>query len=350
MKILKRKRIIIYFLSLILLGLLVWYGELILYGIEQGRGQFRILWNTKTPEKFLAQGNYSDSLKVFFKKKLDLIEEIKQFAIDSLGLRPSKSYQKIYDQENRSLLWTISASEEFALEPKEWNYGFLGSMPYKGYFDSLKAYRLVQELEEGGYDVNIYNPAAWSTLGWFNDPILSSMLYWSEGGLASLIIHEMTHATIWISGNVEYNENLADFVGDQGALLFLAQKYGKNSDIYRDYAQGDQDAEKFYAHILRGTEKLDSLYRSFRDKESIQQKRTKKNALIQKIVQKMDTIRFRNPERYQKYFEDKLPNNAYFMLFKRYRAKQNQFEQEFRQKFGSNFKKYLAYLKEKYAS
>ena len=85
-------------------------------------------------------------------------------------------------------------------------------MPYKGYFDSTKAYNLVRDLKAEGYDVNIYNPAAWSTLGWFNDPILSSMLYWSEGGLASLIIHEMTHATIWISGDVEYNENLADFM------------------------------------------------------------------------------------------------------------------------------------------
>ena len=113
-----RRRFILYSLLSLILILVIWYGELILYGIQQGRGQFTILWNTKTPEKFLEEGNYSDSLKVYFKRKLELIEEIKQFAIDSLGLKPSKSYQRIYDQENRSLLWTISACEEFAFKPK----------------------------------------------------------------------------------------------------------------------------------------------------------------------------------------------------------------------------------------
>ena len=222
-------------------------------------------------------------------------------------------------------------------------------MPYKGYFDSTKAYNLVRDLKAEGYDVNIYNPAAWSTLGWFNDPILSSMLYWSEGGLASLIIHEMTHATIWISGDVEYNENLADFIGDQGALMFLEHKYGKDTELYQNYAKSDQDAEKFYQHVLQGSQKLESLYESFTQEDKLEHKRDKKDQMIQKIVQSLDTITFKNPEKYNKYFAERLPNNAYFMLFRRYRGSQNQFEEEFEQKFEANFKKYLAYLKKKYS-
>ena len=131
--------------------------------------------------------------------------------------------------------------------------------------------------------------------------------------------------------------------------MFLEQKYGKNTELYQNYAKSDQDAEKFYQHILQGSQKLEDLYQSFTQEDQLESKRSKKNKMIREIVQSLDTITFKNPEKYNKYFEDRLPNNAYFMIFRRYRAKQNQFEEEFQQKFEANFKKYLAYLKEKYS-
>ncbi|MCU0445959.1 MAG: aminopeptidase [Microscillaceae bacterium] len=338
----------LYTVLILVLGLGIWYFELIVYGIGQGIGQMSLIWNAKTPEKFLAEGNYPDSVKVFYQKRLDLIRAIKRFAIDSLGLRASASYSQIYDQKGKPILWAVTASEPYALKAYEWSYGFLGNMPYKGYFDSTKAQKLAQELEQKGYDVNIYEPAAWSTLGWFNDPILSSMLHWSEGGLASLIIHEMTHSTIWINGNVEYNENLADFVGDYGAKLFLAAHFGKNSKQYSDFINSEPNSLRFYAHFLRGAEKLDSLYKNFGPKDSKNDKDRQKTALIRKIIEKLDTLALPNRKGYIKRFQKKLPNNAYFMNFRRYRSRQNQFEQEFKTKFNSNFKQYLTYLKEKY--
>ncbi len=341
------KKKILYGLLALFLLVFIWYFNLIIYGIRQGIGQFSILWEAKSYEKFLEEGNYPDSLKVYFKEKLDLIQEVKTFAIDSLGLEDAGSYDKVYDQAGQPILWAVTACAPFELKPKEWSYGPLGRMPYKGFFDSTLAYRLVEELEEEGLDVNIYQPSAWSTLGWFSDPILSSMLYWQEGSLASLIIHEMTHATIWISGQVEYNENLADFVGDHGALLFLENKYGKNSDPYRAYTHRDVDGNKFYEHILQGANKLDSLYSGFKN-ENHSQKQQLKEELIQNIVDDLDTVSFENPDYYQNLFKDKLPNNAYFMSFRRYRGKQNEFEKEFEEKFDANFKAYLAYLKEKY--
>ncbi len=94
-------------------------------------------------------------------------------------------------------------------------------MPYKGFFNQKLAFELKDELEKEGYDVIVRNPGGWSTLGWFTDPILSKMLNRSEGDLANLIIHEMVHSTIFVKDSVEFNENLATFIGDRGAEKFL---------------------------------------------------------------------------------------------------------------------------------
>jgi predicted aminopeptidase len=159
----------------------------------------------------------------------------------------------------------------------------------------------------------------------------------------------MTHSTVWINGNVEFNENLADFVGDYGAIRFLESKYGKNSKEYRRYVNGNQDSEKYYQHILRGAHKLDSLYQSFKPQTSKKVKEEKKWNLIKEIVAKLDTIQVANKKSFGKRVKKELPNNAFFMSFRRYRSQQNQFEKEFKEKFNSNFPKYLAYLKKKYS-
>lgn len=342
-----RKKFFYSILALFFLFIIL-YFHLLVYGIQQGIGQMNLIWNAQSFKEFLEKGEYSDSVKKVHREKLALIREIKQFAIDSLGLKASKSYTSIYDQKGKPILWAVTACQPYQLEAKEWHYGPLGKMPYKGFFDSTKTKNLVTSLKNEGYDVNVYEPAAWSTLGWFRDPILSSMLDWSEGDLASLIIHEMTHSTIWISGNVEYNENLADFVGDNGALLFLERKYGKHSDVYQKYIHKEEDTQKFYSHILKGAQRLDSLYRRFTPEDSKKEKEAKKQKLIREIMQSMQQVSFFNKDKYQNLFQKGTPNNAYFMAFLRYRSKQNDFEQEFKQRFHANFQKYLAYLKKKY--
>ncbi len=342
-----RRKIFRGFIVLLLL-LVILYFELITYGIRQGIGQGNILWNTQSPTEFLAQSEYPDSVKVYFEKKIKLIKNIKRFAVDSLGLEDNGNYERIFDQKDKPILWAVSASKPFALEPHTWNYGPLGEMPYKGYFDAALAQKLVSKLKKDSLDVNIYNPAAWSTLGWFRDPILSDMLYWSEGGLASLIIHEMTHGTIWIRGDVPYNENLADFIGDQGTKHYLTSKYGTESTEYQDFINRQIDSEKFYEHILNGAEQLDKLYQSFGTAQSNKEKTRKKQAFIQKIIQTLDTVSFAQPEYYQNAFKEEVPNNAFFMAYKRYREKQDDFTKVFQQQFKKNLRAYIEFLKNKH--
>lgn len=319
--------------------------DLVKYGVEQGKGQLHIIWNAKPVAEYLQSPTFPDSLK----EKLRLIDKVRTFAIDSLGLKDTRNYKTLYNQKGEEVMWVVMASEPFRLKAKEWEFPVIGSVPYKGFFDRQKAIRLKDELEKEGWDVNIRNPGGWSTLGWFTDPILSEMLERSEGDLANLIIHEMSHATIFVKDSIDFNENLATFIGDRGAEQFLQSVYGVGSKEYITYMNEDRDYAMFTDHMLRGAEKLDSLYQTIDEDESLEKKKELKKRMIRKIVNALDTLSLNeNGTKPSQRYEDRLPNNAYFMNFMRYQAKQDTFQEEWKEKFDGDLKAYIAYLSEKY--
>lgn len=324
--------------------LTVVYWDLLIYGIRQGKGQLNIIWNARPVEEFMEDPAFPDSLK----RKLALITEVRRFAIDSLGLKDTRNYKTLYDQKGEEIMWVVTASEPFRLKAKEWDFPVLGSVPYKGFFNKQLALDLREELVKEGWDVSIRNPGGWSTLGWFTDPILSKMLERSEGDLANLIIHEMSHATIFVKDSIDFNENLATFIGDRGAEKFLASRYGTGSKEYKLYFSEDEDYLKFADHMLRGSEKLDSLYQTMKEQQPIEEKKALKEKTIRQIVQSLDTLTLAvntNPSaRYSKI----LPNNAFFMNFRRYQAKQDMFWDEYRDVFHEDLKQYIEHLSKKY--
>lgn len=336
------KRKIGWAILLIIVSIVAIYWPLISYGVRQGIGQLQIVIKARPTTEFLQDPTFPDSLKA----KLRLIEEVRQYAIDSLGLKDTENYKKLYDQKNEEIMWVVQACEPYELKPKEWHFPIVGSVPYKGFFDKDRALQLRKELEGEGYDVSVRNPGGWSTLGWFNDPILSGMLDRSEGDLASLIIHEMVHATIFIKDNVDFNENLADFIGDTAAYHFLKHRYGLHSKPYDDYLHSDQDYRKYTKHILRGTRSLDSLYQSMKG-DSVQAKKVKKEKMITQIVNTIDTLHLYHP-RQTSSGKRRLPNNTFFMSYRLYKAKQGAFEKELNEQFGGNLRAYIIHLSEKH--
>jgi len=334
---------------LALVGLGIWQRELVHYGWMQARGQLRILWNTRSVAEVLADPAFPDSLKA----NVRLIQEIRRFAVDSIGLNPSGSYTSLYDQRGKPILWVVVAAEPYALKAKEWSFPVLGRFAYKGFFEQDRAVAEQMALRAQGYDTRLNDVSAWSTLGFLDDPILSSMLTRREGSLAELIIHELTHGTLFVKDNLEYNENLADFVGEYGALRFLARKYGPNSPQYRAYLAEKEYNERYDEHIFRGTRKLDSLYRTFTPQTAAAHKESRKWALIRTIVETVDTLAAapRPAAATRRSFRQRpLPNNAYFMAYSTYRQQQNRFRQEFEKRFHSDFRTYLTYLKKTYPS
>lgn len=348
----KAKKILKYTLFIVLISIipfLIFNWESAIYGFRQAKGQLTLIANTKPIEEVLNDKNFPDSLK----KQILLIQEIKRFATDSLGLNPSENYTTFYDQHKKPLMFVIVGCEPFELKAKTWDFPIVGTFRYKGHFDEEIAKKELEELKKQGFDTRLGEASAWSTLGYLKDPILSSMLYRSEGQLADLIIHELTHGTLFVKNNLEFNENLADFVGDYGAIRFLESKYGKSSKQLEKYLFSRKYNEAYSQHLLKGVKKLDSLYVSFRENKSLktETKKALKDTLIKQIMFSTDTLlgsKFKRDSIKKKNLSNNLPNNAYFIGYMTYQSKQNQFEEEFKKNFESDFKKYLRFLKEKY--
>lgn len=340
----KKKLVLALVLFLVALG--IFYRNLIGYGWMQGKGQLTILWEARPVEEFLASPEFPDSLKA----RLRLVQEIRRFAIDSLGISESDNYTTLYNQKGETLMWNVTAAEPFAMVPFRWEFPLLGSFPYKGFFD-LESARLERaRLDSAGYDTNIGAVAGWSTLGWFKDPILSRMLERSEGDLAELIIHELTHGTLYVKDSAEFNENLASFVGRMGAIRFLSYRFGPDSKELTTYVNLEDDYEKIYQHYLNGARKLDSLYQSMSESTPPDLKKQRKESLILNIMQNLDTIRFKERPPLQWKADNRLPNNTFFMSYLRYRGKLDFFEQELEEKFGGDLREYVTYLKKVYPS
>ncbi len=330
-----------------ILVLLISNCKMISYGVKQGIGQIRIVRNARPIPEMMNDTLVSDSLK----QKLKLVEEIKKFAIDSLGLNPSKNYNTFYNQNGKPILWIAVGCAPYKMESYTWKFPVVGRVPYKGFFNKEDALKEAEKLKENGYDSRVGTVSAWSTLGFFKDPILSSMLDQSEGQIARLIIHELTHSTLYVKGNAQFSENLATFIGDEGAKFYLQQKYGINSKEYKEYVGEIADNEKFSSHILKGAKILDSLYTSFPPNLAENLKKEQKFKLIQQIMNDLDTISFCTPTKFSKLQNpNSLPNNAFFVGYVTYHKDQNFFKEEFNAKFNSDFVLYLQYLKTHYNS
>ncbi len=333
------------FLLLIVVTSCFIWSNLIIYGITQAKGQLTIILKAQPIGEVLNDNSFPDSLK----QKLILIEEIKKFATDSLAITKSDNYSSVYIQNKKPLLLTISACEPYSFKPKEWSFPILGNVPYKGFFNVTEAKKEINKLIKQGYDADVYSPSGWSTLGWFNDPILSGMLHRSEGQLANLIIHELMHGTLFVKNNVNFNENLANFIGDKGAEQFLIYKFGIHSKQYNKYQQNKADEKVYTAYMLKSTERLDSLYVKIRNDKNEVTKKQKKKALISEIVRGVNHLDLYKRKSFFEYsleaFKEK---NAFFMGFKRYDSQYELFEKELNNAFKGNLKAYLSFLKNKY--
>jgi len=329
----------------VIIVLLVMYRDLLSYGYLQAKGQFNILWNVRDVEEVLSDpATPKETIE-----KLELVARIRTFAMDSLGLQNSENYTTYFDQKGKPLLWIVTASQKYKLEPYTWSFPIVGTVPYKGFFDLERTRSLGKQLKEEGYDVYLREVGGWSTLGWFRDPILSEMLNRSTGDVANLIIHELTHSTIFVKDSITFNENLASFIGHQGALLFLQSNYGKNSKEYLNYVYSKEDSYRWSNHFVAAAKGLDSLY----DKMALEQLDTAmrnqlKGKFIKQSISSIDTIGFRQPERYQQAFSDWTPNNAWFLSYVRYRGSNDILERLLDSEYSGDIRKMISDMKLKY--
>ena len=179
------------------------------YLTRQGFRQVELLMSREPIETVLKSNHISPEER----QKLILTKDVLHFA-KSAGLNIGSSYTSYVKLEGDAVSYVVQAAKPTATELKNWWFPIVGSVPYLGFFDRDDRDKEAAQLEEQGYEVHRGSVAAYSSLGWFSDPVFSSMLRRSDVELAHLYFHELTHRTVWLGDGVEFNENLAEFVGD----------------------------------------------------------------------------------------------------------------------------------------
>ena len=189
------------------------------YVMRAGYEQSKILLAREEIEDVVAKPETSSDEK----GKLERVLSAREFAI-KMGLTPKDSFT-LYSKVDRDILaWVLLACEEDAFSLYTWWFPFVGTVPYKGYFDKEDAFCAGKRLANRGYEVWIRGTEAISTLGWFNDPVLSTTLRHGHIHIVNTVLHETLHTTLWVKNHVDFNESLANFVGFQGAVDYFQSK------------------------------------------------------------------------------------------------------------------------------
>lgn len=193
------------------------------YVIQAGIEEARIL-SRREPISAVIE---APSTPAETRSKLELVRAARTFAERELGLDVGDSYTTFTQLDRDTLLLVVTAAPKTAFRPHTWWFPIVGRVPYKGFFDPDDALAAARELEAEGYDTHVRPSGAFSTLGWFNDPLLSTLLAYDDVSLASTVIHEVTHNTTFIPGQVTFNESFANFVGDVGAAEYFCRLEGE---------------------------------------------------------------------------------------------------------------------------
>ena len=219
-------------------------------------GQMAMLSNRQPLSELIADSNTKPELK----EKFRLILALRSFAEEKLNLSAGKRYLSYVDLHRSNAVWNVYATPEFSLKPKSWWYPVVGSVTYRGYFSEQAARDYAQKIRQKGFDVYVGGVDAYSTLGWFNDPVLNTFIDNSERRLASLIFHELTHQRLFISGDTEFNEALATAVAEEGLRQWLV---AKNDPVALEKYTAEIQRKKQFVDLIRETRrKLDAVYAS----------------------------------------------------------------------------------------
>lgn len=182
------------------------------------------------------------------------------------GLKPTQNYKRYSDLERAAAVWVVQGCAPLEFSVRRWEFPIVGTVPYLGFFKEADAKAYAEKLaKEEKLDVAVRGAQAYSTLGWFNDPVLSTMLGSGPeavGDLAETILHESVHATVYVPGQSWFDESLASFIAEGLTPDFLAERFGADSDISRAYAEGQARSERFGKELHATYDALDKVYKS----------------------------------------------------------------------------------------
>lgn len=201
------------------------------YYMQAISGHTQLMSQRRPMSEIIADPGAPEALK----ERLRLVQEARQFSIDELRLPDNESYRSYADLGRDYVVWNVFATPEFSLKPKEWCYLVAGCVAYRGYFDREAAVQAADELRQDGFDVSLGGVSAYSTLGKFADPVLNTMMNWSNADLVATLFHELAHQELYVKGDTQFNESFASAVSDIGLERWFASRGKLNAlQEYRD--------------------------------------------------------------------------------------------------------------------
>ena len=226
-----------------------YYGQAI-------RGQHELWTRQKSIHALLE----SPATPAPLKERLSLVLRLREFAEKELHLPANGHYLHYADLERRFVVWNVYAAPEFSLTPKSWWYPVVGRLDYRGYFSERKARDYAAALEQKGFDVYVGGVTAYSTLGWFHDPVLNTFIHEGDADLAELLFHELAHQRLFLPGDTEFNEAFATAVAEEGVRRWMESR--NDVAALEKYRVQARRTEQFVTLVANARQQLALLYTS----------------------------------------------------------------------------------------
>jgi len=280
------------------------------YYAQAAQGQLSLLYKAKPINDWLSDSLVNESLK----NKLKQTQEIREFAVRELGLPDNASYKNYADLNRSFVVWNVVATPEFSLVPEQWCFPVAGCVDYRGYYDKEAAMNFSEGLRKKGLDVRVTGVPAYSTLGWFNDPVLSTFIHYPEPEIARLIFHELAHQVAYAAGDSPFNESFATAVEEVGLSRWLdARGDDAMRDSYRIYIGRRDD---FLALLNKYRLQLEAIYQQ---PISDDEKRQRKSELMQSMQIDYSVLKqtWGGYSGYDRWFNEPV-SNAHFALIATY--------------------------------
>jgi len=266
---------------LVLASCLAVQGCGVLYVAQAAKGQLQVLSARKPITRVIANPKTPPEVRT----RLESVRAAREFAWRDLALPNNKSYTTYADLKREFVVWTVVATPEFSVEPHEWCFPVVGCVAYRGYFHEKSAGKFAAKWHARGYDTMVGGTPAYSTLGKFNDPILSTMLSYGDDELASILFHELSHQLVYIPDDTAFNEAFAVTVEQEGLARWLKSR-GRESELVRYRKRRERQAESLGV-IRRFREELRSLYASG---VAVDVMRSRKASVFAQLVEALKAI------------------------------------------------------------
>ena len=238
--------------------------------------------NAESIEDILAQETEPQNVR----DQLTKVVKMREFAIDSLHLPDSGSYREYADLERPYVVWNLVAAPEFSLKLNQWCFPIAGCVTYRGYFDEASAVEMAKNLSVQGFDVDVYGVQAYSTLNWFDDPVLNTFLTNDDISLAMLLFHEMSHQIIYVKNDTVFNVSFAKTVEMEGLRRWLEAE--GSSEVWQESLQREGQSADFNKFLGTVRAELRQLYASEIDND---QKRRAKEDIVAHAFDKYEHLK-----------------------------------------------------------